>query len=190
MSVPVRMSIKQFRALCGYLSGEIWVSNKMSRRQGARGVNRHQKTESRPSFAGPGDGNGPTDGGSAESSSARSSDRKPGAGPAEGQGEEPKRALVSGKEQWAPQLEYPESQIQAIKKLSATRWEYVDGVNDGVDMTAVARELLGDKDSKVRLRMLERLLDILDSVDWKDPRAVASGRCLGGGWNLPRPERD
>ncbi len=190
MSVPIRMSVKQFRKLCGCLSGEIWVSNGLPRRRGARGVNRHQKTESRPSFAGPGDGSGPTDGGSAKSSSARSSDRKPGAGSAEGQGEEPKRALVPGKEQWAPQLAYPESQIQAIKKLSDTRWTFVSEVNDGVDMTAVARNLLGDEDSKVRLRMLERLLDILDSVDWKDSRVIESSRGLSGGWNLPRPERD
>lgn len=189
--MPKRITIERFRAMPGPFCGEILVTDKLPQRRGrARGINRHKGAGSRPSLAGPGDGSGPTDGGSAQSSYARSSDRTTGAGSADGQGEESKRALVPGEEQWAPKMEYPESQIQAIKKLSATRWEYVDGVNDGVDMTAVARELLGDKDSKVRLRMLERLLDILDSVDWKDSRARESNRGLGGGWSLPRPERD
>ena len=123
-------------------------------------------------------------------STARSSGRPMNAGPADGQGEEPRRALIPGQEQWAPAMEYPVSEIQAIKALSGTRWDFVNEVNAGVDVSAVARNLLGDADSKVRLRMLERLLDILDSVDWRDPRVIEERGSLAGLRNMPRPERD
>jgi len=191
MSVPVRkLTLAEFLLLQGLMSGEIHVSEKLPGRKRARGGDRHKGTESRPSLAGPGDGNGPTDGEGATTSVARSSDRDRYAGSADGQGEEPKRALIPGKEQWAPAMEYPVSQIQAIQALSGTRWDFVSEVNAGVDMSAVARKLLGDEDSKVRLRMLERLLDILDSVDWKDPRVTEQRGSLAGLRNMPRPERD
>ncbi|GEM_PF-3452220 len=191
MSVPVRkISLQEFLLSQGLMSGEIHVSERLPGRKGARAGNRPRGTESRTSPAGPGDGSGPTDGGSAITSDARSADRKTDAGPADGQGEEPKRALIPGKEQWAPAMKFPLSQIQAIKMLSAGRWEFVREVNDGVDLTAVTRKLLADSDSKVQLRTLERLLDILDSVDWKDMRVIEQRAGSGSGWNIPRPERD
>ena len=87
-------------------------------------------------------------------------------------------------------MKFPLSQIQAIKMLSAARWELVRELNDGVDLTAETRKLLADSDSKVQLRTLERLLDILDSVDWKDMRVIEQRAGSGSGWNIPRPERD
>jgi len=190
MSKPLRVGLTTFRMLSGPFSGTICVVQRVSRRRGARKANRHKETQSRASLAGPGDGSGPTDGGSAITSDARSSDRMTDAGSADGQGDDPKRALIPGKEQWAPAMEYPVSQIQAIKALCGTRWDFVNEVNAGVEMSAVARKLLGDEDSKVQLRMLERLLDILDSVEWKDPRLAEQHGSLAGRLDMPRPERD
>jgi len=187
MSVPVRMTLGEFLALRGMLWGEIHVSERVPGRKGARRGNRHKGTESRTSLAGPGDGDGPTDGGSATSSVARSSDRAKYAGSADGQGEEPKRALIPGKEQWVPSFEKPERELQAVTEIPADSWEFTREVHAGVSTVAVMQGFLGSQDEKIRLRAFEMWMDLAYG---KYSRKRGEERATEKDWGIPRPERD
>jgi len=160
MSVPVRMTLGEFLALRGMLWGEIHVSERVPGRKGARRGNRHKGTESRTSLAGPGDGDGPTDGGSATSSVARSSDRAKYAGSADGQGEEPKRALIpgGGRQGESGGVEELGNAPAPTKELPRTLWDLIKAVNEKEQIVPVISKLLGSEDEKTKLRMVELIM--------------------------------
>lgn len=161
MGKALRMGPSTFRILSGPFSGSICLVEMASRRSGARAGTRHKGTGSRPSLAGPGDDGGITDGGSAMTSTARSSGRSTYAGPADGQGEQPKRAPVpdgGGTGEAGGGVAKPERTPGPMKELPGTLWGLTKAVNEEEQIVRVMGGLLRSDDEKTRLRIIELLV--------------------------------
>jgi hypothetical protein len=190
MSVPLKTSVQMLWILSEPLCGEIQVVGRLSRRERAREENRRKRGRSRTLPAGPIDGSGTPDGGSAITSDARSSGRTPYAGPAGGQGEEPKRALHPGggaPEDPGTGSAAPSRALPPVKEMPGTPWALTAVVNEGAQIVPVIQELLKSDDDKVRLRILEVLLDAAYSKNSGREEAERPARMQ---WSIPRPDRD
>lgn len=190
MRALFRTGLHTFLTMNGLLSGEIHVHEGLPRRKGARGWRRKKETKSRTSPAGPGDGSGNTDGGSAMTSTARSSARGTNAGPADGQGEEPTRAPIpggTGPGDGGPGLAKGSLVAEIFKELPGTKWGLSKAVNLETQIVPVIGGLLKSNDEKVRLRMVELLIETAYAEDAGNEEEKPSG---GAGWSIPRPERD
>jgi hypothetical protein len=160
MSVPLYIGTSTFRTLW-VLSGVIHVLGGLPRRKGARHRLRQAETASRPSLAGPRDGSGSSDGGSANTSTARSSDRTASAGPADGLGEQPKRAPTPGGEGPGSSgggRKKAKKPPQPLKEMPGTLWGLTKAVNEVEQIVPVMGGLLRSNDEKTRLRMIELLM--------------------------------
>lgn len=190
MSERLAIGILTFRTMTGPLGGEIFVKGKLPRRRGARHRLRQAETASRPSLAGPRDGSGSSDGGSANTSTARSSGRTASAGPADGHGEQPKRAPAPGGEgpgNSRPGPKKPKKTPQPLKEMPGTPWALTKAVNEEEQIIPVIGGLLRSEDDKVRLRMVERLMDAAyaENSGREDPSESEEVE-----WSIPRPQRD
>lgn len=183
MSVPLVVGICTFRMLNGPLSGTIYVKSGLPRRRGARKRYRQAETESRTSLAGPSDGSGTSDGGSANTSNARSAGRTTCAGPADGSGDGSKRAPISGGGGPGSEGQAPVNGLQPMKEMPGTPWALMKAVNEGEQIVPVIQELLRSKDEKVRLRMVELLMD---AGYEEGSRPVVEERPQKISWNVPR----
>ena len=189
MSKPLETTIRMFRILPDPFCGEIHILGRLSRRERAREENRRRE-RARTLPAGPVDGSGTPDGGSAITSDARSSGRKPYAGPAGGQGDDSKRALNPGGGEPGEPGSTGESSTKLLgpmKEMPGTPWALTVAVNEGKQIVPVIQGLLESKDEKVRLRILEVLLDGAYSENSGRELAVQPERVQ---WSIPRPERD
>src|ERR1700751_795064 len=99
MAVAFRCGIRTFRTLSGPLSGEMHVSGGCSRAKGARKRGGLANSRSLEPYAGPADGSGTTAGGSGRPPDAPPAVRETSGGPADGGGNETKRAPISEKQQ-------------------------------------------------------------------------------------------
>lgn len=190
MSVPLVVGILTFRTMTGPLGGEIFVKGKLPRRRGARQRPRQAETASRPSLAGPRDGSGFSDGGSANTSTARSSGRKAGAGPADGLGEQPERApTLGGDGPGIPAAEHQKRKKppKPMKEMPGTPWALTKIVNEEEQIVPVIGGLLRSKDDKVRLRMVELLMDTAYAENSGREDASESTDIE---WSIPRPKMD
>jgi hypothetical protein len=187
MGVVLRCGIRTFRTLSGPLSGEVHVRGGYSRAKGARKRGGQAKSRSLEPGAGPDDGSGTTAGGSARTSAAPPAARETSGGSANGGGNEAKRAPIPGKEQWAPPLACPVSELLPLKEMPGTAWAFTKAVDEGVQLVGVMQGLLKSEDEKVQLRAFEMWVE------------MAFGKHAGGkeeecsagiGWSLPRPQRD
>jgi len=153
-----------FRTLLDPLCGEIHLQGGVPRRKRARGVDRRVKTASRPSLAGPSDGSGFAEGGSATTSDARSSGRTTYAGPADGQADEPKRAPIPDDggpvEPGNAEATEPVKTPVAMKELPGTLWGLVKAVNEEEQIIPVMGGLLRSPDERTRSRMVEFVVKI------------------------------
>src|SRR5258708_39855665 len=116
MAVAFRCGIRTFRTLNGPLSGEVRVSSGNSRAKGARKRGGRANSRSLEPCAGSDDGSGTTAGGSARTSDAPPAARETSGGSADGGGSETKSAPILGKQQWAPSLASPVSQLIPLKQ--------------------------------------------------------------------------
>ena len=190
MSKPLKMPLSMFWIISNPLCGEIQIVGSLSRRDRAREENRRKRGRSRALPAGPVDGSGTPDGGSAITSDARSSGRTPCAGPAGGQGEEPKRALHpggGGPEDPGSTGEAPARVLPPVKEMPGTFWGLTVVVNEGEQIVPVIQALLKSEDDKVKLRIVELLLDGAYSENSGREEAERPGRMQ---WSIPRPERE
>jgi hypothetical protein len=74
-----------------------------------------------------------------------------------------------------------------MKEMPGTSWALTVMVNEGKQIVPVIQGLLESKDEKVRLRILEVLLDGAYSGNSGRELAVQPERLQ---WSIPRPERD
>lgn len=187
MSVPLVVGICTFRMLNGPLSGTIYVKSGLPRRRGARKRYRQAETESRTSLAGPSDGSGTSDGGSANTSNARSAGRTTCAGPADGSGDGSKRAPISGGGGPGSEEGSPGNGLQPMKEMPGTPWAFAKVVNQGVQVAGVMQGLLKSEDEKMQLRGVELWVEIAFG---KYSRSQEDERTTETEWTLPRPDRD
>src|SRR5258708_38055386 len=96
-----------------------------------------------------------------------------------------KSAPIPGKEQWAPSLASPVSELIPLKEMPGTAWGFTKAVDEGVQLVGVMEGLLKSEDEKVRLRAVEL---------WGE---LAFGKHAGGkdeergtrrGWGVPRAD--
>lgn len=190
MSERLVVGIVTFRTMIGPLGGEVYVKGKLPRRRGARPRLRQAEAASRPPLAGPREGSGPPDGGSANTSNARSSDRTASAGPADGLGDEPKRAPTPGGEGTGgggAGRKKAKKAPQPLREMPGTPWALTKIVNEAEQIVPVIGDLLRCKDDKVRLRMVELLMDAAYSENSGREDAERGANIE---WDLPRPQRD
>jgi len=187
---PLVIGIITFRTMKGPFSGEIFVKGKLPRRRGARQILRQAQTASQPSLAGPRDASGSSDGGSANISTARSSGRTTAAGPADGPGDEPKRAPTPGGEgpgYSGSHRKRSSKSSQALKEMPGTPWALTKIVNEEEQIVPVIGGLLRSKDDKVRLRMVELLMDAAYA---ENSGREDAGQSAEVEWSIPRPKMD
>ena len=187
MAVAFRCGIRTFRTLNGPLSGEVRVSSGYSRAKGARKRGGRANSRSLEPCAGSDDGSGTTAGGSARTSDAPPAARETSGGSADGGGSETKRAPIPGKEQWAPPLASPVSELIPLKEMPGTAWAFTKAVDEGVQLVGVMQGLLKSEDEKVRLRAFELWVELAFG---KHAGGKDEERGAGIGWSLPRPDRD
>jgi hypothetical protein len=187
---PLRVGVCTFRRMNGPFTGVVYVIEGLPRHRGARMRHRQAETKSRASLAGPSDGSGYSDGGSANTSNARSSGRTNSAGPADGSGDGPKRApIAGGGDLGGPDgtTECPAKALQPMKELPGTKWGLTKAVNEEAQIVPVIGGLLRSKDEKVQLRMVELLIDTAYSENSGRDETGRPGRIE---WSIPRPKRD
>jgi len=185
------IGILTFRTMQGLMGGTIYVKGKLPRRKGARYRLRQAEAASQPSLAGPRDISGSPDGASAHTSAARSSDRKTIAGPADGLGEEPKRAPIPGGGEGPgadePAVEKPVRPLQPMREMPGTPWALTKAVNEEAQIVPVIGGLLRSPDDKVRLRMVELLMDAAYAENSGREDAAETAEVE---WSIPRPKMD
>jgi hypothetical protein len=173
MAVVLRCGIRTFRTLNDPLSGKVHVRGGSSRAKGARKREGRAKSRSLEPGAGSDDGSGTTAGGSARTSAAPPAARGTSGGPADGGGNETKRAPIREKEQ--------------LKEMPGTAWAFTKAVDAGVQVVGVMQALLKSKDEKVQLRAFELWVELAFG---KHAGGKEEQRPRKSSWNVPSGIRD
>ncbi|HUL33783.1 MAG TPA: hypothetical protein VL128_07865 [Candidatus Eisenbacteria bacterium] len=76
---------------------------------------------------------------------------------------------------------------ERFKELPGSKWGLTKAVNQETQIVPVISKLLDSNDEKVRMRMVELLIETAYAEDAGNEEQLSPGY---GGWSIPRPERD
>ena len=190
-SRAVLMTVEQFRKTENF-SGEVRVRPGSRTRRGVRRHERGASCNSLDGLAGPVATNGAAAGGSAHSSAAHAASRAKDADPADSQTKRAERTLAKGAKESGKRpvgavrggggpieaLWEERAMLDGGDPLPPQGPEFVDCVNDYIDLVRTTELLLRDPDAKSSKSLLERLFEMKYG---EEARASAGqGRSLAG----------